>query len=311
MGAVLGQDIDIERLARWDAESPISPETYGRLARHPRFAKAARALAANMLAAASRDRSLDGIFKDAGRYVAAMLALYLQVSGGLTLPRLKAVSAASGLLSPGRARAVLIHLRYLGYVEFFPARRAGMPARYLPTARFTTAWRAHLLAALEAASIIEPAVERVMRQFSEPGVFSAFGRIHCEGLMEATRAGRQSPTFMRVFMHGHAGWQILASLLTVGEGDVFPSKAPAPFSLAATARRFAVSRAHVRRLMDEAELAGLLEYRDGAAVVIGEPGRSEMESYYAVQLLQLLVAASRTIAERPELARSDWRIALA
>jgi DNA-binding transcriptional ArsR family regulator len=296
-------------LMRWDISVPTGPEAYRRLTEEARFPQAARALATNMLAAAARDRALDGIFKDAGRYVAAMLALYLHVSGGLTLPRLKELCARSGLLSPGRARSLLIYLRYLGYVELFPTRRAGAPARYLPTARFMTAWRAHLTAALEAAAIVEPGAERLLNQLDDPETFNALARLHCEGLMVSTHVDQPSTAFVRVFMHRHAGSQIIATLLAAGDDDVFLSPDPVPFSLAATARRFAVSRVHISRTLDEAEQAGLLRYRDDGTVVLEALGRTEIQSFYAMQLVHLLIAAAATVRERSEVESrrgSDW-----
>jgi hypothetical protein len=101
----------------WDIDGALAQERSADLMDNPRFADAVRALASNMMAAGAGDKKLDGIFKDAGRYVAAMLAIHLHTSGGLTLPRLKELCKAFGFLSPGRARAMLIYLQYLGYVE--------------------------------------------------------------------------------------------------------------------------------------------------------------------------------------------------
>jgi hypothetical protein len=67
------------------------------------------------------DRLLDGVLKDAGRNVAAKCLAYLHVTGGLTLPRLKALCASTGLVSSGRARMLLIYLQHLGYAR--PAQR--------------------------------------------------------------------------------------------------------------------------------------------------------------------------------------------
>ena len=52
------------------------------VASHAAFPQAVRALASNMLALAERDHTLDGVFKDAGRYIAAMCAFHLHASGG-------------------------------------------------------------------------------------------------------------------------------------------------------------------------------------------------------------------------------------
>ena len=97
----------ITRLMRWDTGVEISAENYQRLRADPRYARAVRTFAGNMLAAGDADRLLDGILKDAGRNVAALCAVHLHFTGGLTLPRLKTLCASFGLISPGRARALL------------------------------------------------------------------------------------------------------------------------------------------------------------------------------------------------------------
>jgi len=286
---------------RWNADGRIGSDSYLRLTSDPAFPQAARALATNNLAAAAADTALDGIFKDAGRYLVALFAIYLHVSGGVTLPRLKTLCAASGFLSPGRARALLIYLRYLGYLELFPAGRRGMPARYIPTARFLTAWRAHMRAILDAARHVEPAAERVLDRLDAPDIFDTFVRFQCRGLMESARDSNQGAAFVRVFLQRHAGAHILRLLVIAGEADVFPPRGPLPISLSEAARRFGVSRMHVRRLLDEAEHAGLLRRPDDGTVVLEEEGRAGVELLYSTQLIRVLTAAAKTLREKPEL----------
>src|SRR4051812_46615382 len=100
-------------LAWWEAADLDPMAALAVLMAHPALGRAVKVLARNMLNVAARDRVLDSLFKDAGRYVAAMWALYLHDTGGLTLARLKEVCARSGLLSPGRARALLLFLEHL------------------------------------------------------------------------------------------------------------------------------------------------------------------------------------------------------
>src|SRR5689334_19381779 len=112
----------VAELQRWEVGEPIPDTTCADMAAHPRFAVAVRALATEFLLLGDRDKALDGMFKDAGRYVAAMCAAYLDASGGITLPRLKELCIRSGYMSSGRARALLLYLVYLRYVELLPVR---------------------------------------------------------------------------------------------------------------------------------------------------------------------------------------------
>jgi hypothetical protein len=289
------------RLTQWDCDGPITAEAYSRLKADPAFPRAARALARNMLAASADDRTLDGVFKDAGRYVAALSAISLHVTGGLTLPRLKALCVAFGFSSAGRARALLIYLLYLGYVELFPARRRGSPARYLPTGRFVSAWRRHLRAALEAAAVVEPAVWQVLERLDEPDTFNAVVRIQSEGLLREARAADPDLAVSRVLLHRHAGIQLVWLILSAPE-EAFPPRRPVPVSLANAARRFSVSRVHLRRLLEEARNAGLLRCLDDGTIVLEDKGRAEIEFLYANQIIRLLIVAAKTLDEQPELA---------
>lgn len=295
-----GPDADVVRLLGWNTGEPIAEERYLQLLSDPRFPQAARALAVNMLAVAAANEALDGIFKDAGRYLASMWAIYLHLSGGLTLPRLKQVCAESGFLSSGRARDLLRLLLHLEFIEKLGPAGGRRPARYAPTATFMAAWRSHLEAALRAARVLEPAVDRVLDALDSQEVLETLARIQSESLLAAAKTSDQSWAFTRVFLHRHAGNQIAWTLMTAGEEGAFPSEASAPINIAEMSRRFGVSRIHIRRLFDDAGREGLLRWRDGA-VVLEPAARTQIQFIYAAQLVQLLAAAAGTIRERPEL----------
>lgn len=262
----------------------------------PGFPGAARALTVNMLHAYGSDRGVQGIFKDAGRYVAAMLAIYLDVSGGLTLPRLKTLCAAFGMLSPGRARALLLYLRYLGYVAPAPTPR-GQPVRYAPTASFVTAWRRHLVAALEAAAVAEPALEPFMNRLCAPDALDIVTRIQSEGLLAAveSQGARTQMPLYTVFVHRHAGSQVLWRLIAGSENQDFPPLRTPAVAAAEMARLFSVSRIHVRRMMEDAERCGFLSREADGALRFSPGAREEVAVHFAVQLASLARAAAKTL----------------
>jgi hypothetical protein len=214
-----------EGLESWVAGARIPENLYARMIAHPAYPAAARALAANMMAAGDSNKALDGIFKDAGRYLAAMLAMYLHVSGGLTLPRLKEICAATGFLSPGRARALLIYMRYLGYVVPVAGRARGEPARYQPTESFIASWRKHVRAALGAAQMIDADVGFVLSRLDEDAVLERFARIQGEGLLASAQGADQSLAVLRVFVHRHAGTQVIWAML-LADDEAFPPAKP-------------------------------------------------------------------------------------
>jgi hypothetical protein len=280
---------DASRLLEWESYAGAPIEGAARALEHPRFAEAARALAANMLDVLGRDAALAEICKDAGRYVAAMAAIHLHLSGELTLPKLKTACIASGFLGPGRARAVLRVLQDLAYLE--PAESSGRVRRYAPTTRFTASWREHLRAARDAARVIEPAGAIIRDALGRPAVATAFMRLQGEGLLRGSRQGGEGPAFVRTVLHRHAGSQIAWLLLAAGD-DGFPPRAAARLSIAAVARRFGVSRVHVRRLLRGAARAGVVELGADGATRFADAALPDIRFLYAAQLAQLLASAA-------------------
>jgi len=290
-------------LQRWDVGEPIPDQICAEMAAHPRFAAAVRTLATEFLLLSDRDKALDGMFKDAGRYVAAMCAAYLDASGGITLPRLKELCIRSGHLSPGRARALLLYLSYLRYVELLPVRSGGI-SQYRLTGRFLAAWELHFRAALAAARVIEPAVDVVLENIGHPAVLRAFSRFHCEYLIESAKALNMQASYVRIFFGRHAGTQIIWALLCQ-ESESFPSKEPLQFSIASSARRFSVSRTHIRRLLDDGEQEKLLRRNPDGTITLLDDARTSINFVYATQLIRLLMAAAKTLRLLPELLPSQ------
>jgi len=300
MGGATGRTAD---LLAWDAPVVTAEDRYARLRANPRYPDAARAFARAMLSQAEADRLLDGVLKDAGRNVAAKCLAYLHVTGGLTLPRLKALCASTGLVSPGRARMLLIYLQHLGYATPSPRREAKVPRRYDPTARFLATWRRQMQATLESVAVLEPAVSTVLACLDAPGVFESYVRYISEAYLEGLKDVDIEDPFFRTFMHRYAGTQIMHGLV-VAARDAFPPRDPIPFHPTETARRFSVSRLHVRRMMDAAQRGGLLRLAD-EALVFTTAGRAATDHIYATQLIVFLVAAARTARDRSKLTEPE------
>jgi hypothetical protein len=257
-----------------------------------------------MLASRASDPALDGLLKDAGRVMTAFSAAYLHASGGLTLPRLKELLKGFGVASPGRARALLIYLHYLGYVEPIPALRRGQAAVYAANARFLKTYRKHQRAVLDAVTVLEPAAGLVFDRFDAPGVFESFVAHQGDAFLDGTRQGHAPAVqriYYQVFLHRHAGIQIVQGLLTdAADDDVFPPAGPIPFSTNEAARRCKVSRVHVRRMLQDAVAGGLIE-ADAGAVRFTPQGREAVDWSYASQMIVFLTAAARALATCSEL----------
>jgi hypothetical protein len=289
-------------LSSWDWSESTPELLYRRMADHVAFPDAVRAMAAGCLELSASDRAIDGIFKDAGRYIAAASAAAM--SSGVTIAGIKRLCAKFGMLSPGRAGAMLLYLRYLGYVSLWRERPARGCARYSLSPTFKAAWQAHLCVALHAAGLIEPAAGQVAARLDEPAFFDCFCRLQLDCLAESMPYWNPDMAFARVFLNRHAGTQIGWTLL-VQQGDgAFPYSGPLEVCKAALARRFGVSLMHVKRLFAQAKRERLMRQDDGHQLFLTELARDQIRFLYAGQLVQLLIASARTLeAMAPPLER--------
>jgi DNA-binding MarR family transcriptional regulator len=298
----VAQNSETMGLARWRvSEIKADNELVFALQNHPLFAKAARRLSENTLAAAARDKALDGMVKDLGRYSAAGLAVYLDASGGLTLPRLKEVCAQLGLASPGRARATLLYLRFLNYVE--PAAGGGRSRAtiYVPTRAMMNTWQTLSSAAIDAAEILEPELGIATQHMTDMRVTKAFLRNQGELGLFMAAVKYPEPEFWPVFLHRHAGMQIAhALMLGAGEDDDYPPRKPLPLSITDLSRRFAVSRSHVVRMLQAAERRNLIARGEDGTVTLLEPARTAIRELIALRFFATLVCAERALAQTPD-----------
>ncbi|MBS0279142.1 MAG: hypothetical protein JSR81_16080 [Proteobacteria bacterium] len=248
------------RLASWDADERIPPAMYERLQGHPNYPATIQGFAARVLDISRIDVSFDGICKDVSRYGAAQWVVYLHLTGGLNLPRLKQMCVSSRLLSPGRARALLLYLRYIDFVEPLGRREHGEAAQYRPTAALFAAWIALARAALEAMALVEPATNAAIAKLGERDFLHALLRHMGEGFLQASMALPQDTSFFRVFLHRNAGLQFLYWMIVMARdhGDGFPPRKPIALNISAVAQDLNVSRTHVRRMLRAAEEEGLL-----------------------------------------------------
>ena len=291
---------NLEPLLRWQTADAGSDTTLGGLVAHPKFGAAVRALFRGKVGTAERDRVMAGLFVDAGHYLAALWAFSLHRSGGLTLPRLKEACVASRLMSPGRTRALLIHLLHVGYLVQIAPDRGRIPARYAPTDRFAAAWSRHMRSSLEAAVLVEPAAQPVLDRLDRPDVAASFASHQGEAILRMISASTTHDTpFVRIFVQRVGGGQILAHLLSQGsENEAVPS-APTPFSIADLARRVDVSRIHVKRLLDDAVREEVVRIGDGG-LTWTDGARSFILFSCAFEFACLLESAAKTVDSHPD-----------
>lgn len=285
-------------LSQWDLDVDELPELRRRISSRPDYPLAARRLAANTLRDAEGDARLAGLLKDAGRTVAGLSAAYLDASGAVTLPRLKDFMVRFGLVSPGRARALLNYMRYLGYVRLDAAAPDARAATYHLTPEFLASYTRHQAGLLEAVEVIAPDAGLIRRCLGDRRVLDTLVVEQANAFAKGSPQAQDHGRWYAVFMHRLAGIQILHAL--VAASDEFPPSGLIPFSFAATARRFQVSRMHVARMIGAAEHEGFLEQQP-QGVVFTSAGRAALDWLYANRLCVHLACAARTLRAHPEL----------
>jgi DNA-binding MarR family transcriptional regulator len=246
---------------------PLSPEALARLQSHPRFHEAMRA-AAGALVAFKRKRPL--VVSDLGRLIIGNLALYLHFSrdpadprSGLSVNRMKMICVEQDVCSTGRALAAVALMRLSGHLVPASSRADRRLRVLVPTERLITVCRQYWLANISAMTLVAPERCGAVAAFRHTDVLAAFMRTF-GGYFRAGIRMFQLGEDLTPFAQRNAGFALMFSLLLAGEPDLTGS-APAPvrISVADLARRFAVSRAQVLRLLDDAVAAGLIE-RSGA-----------------------------------------------
>ncbi len=198
-------------------------------------------------------------FRDTGKLVLAMIALYLDATGGLTHRRLREISQKAGTLSAGRATAILLHLRMIGYVTAVSTRADGSARLYVPTQKMREVFRNRIRIDIEALAMLEPEVDSLLARFAEDETFRIFMAEAGNLIGEAKPNEEEGLVRYDAITSKNAGQIIIYNLLQAADhGREFPPLGPAPVSVSALSRRFGVSRAHVLRVLREMEDGGFV-----------------------------------------------------
>jgi len=287
----------VSGLANWTSEAKPFRELADEATIHPGFPVAMRTLAKNMMEARSSSSELRKLFKDAGHYVAAMLAVYLHLSGGLTMANLKLLCVRTGFLSPGRARAVPLYMQYLGFVEPIASLRQGKSAQWRVRQPVIDAWFTHLRSALEAAAIVESEARLILDRFDDPAVAQTFAVIHCEILQVAAKTTPTDIANINAhFMQRRAGTAVLSTIIASQDPRAFQALEPFSLPIVATAHNFGVTRLHLRRMIRDASTAGLLAVQPDGALAFTAQAHKELCALYSGQIVCLLKAAANAAA---------------
>jgi len=258
----------VRHLAPFGPDGP-TPQAIAELQAHPRFAAAAKIAATGLVDLWRGNRVLNTMVNDRIRLFISMHAVYLHSlsrpndpGSGLTASRMTALCAEQKFCSPGRTKAVLMLMRVFGYLAPAPNEADRRLRRLVPTELLMALHRERYRRLFDAITMVLPEhAEAASAQF-HPDFTAFYICRYCERFLAGFRFVDLAPD-IRHFMDHNAGFIILCHMMLSGDADdAYPPTRPVPVSLSALSRRFGVSRAHVRRLLQNATDEALLERLD-------------------------------------------------
>ena len=274
------------------------------LREHPRFREATRALIGGLVERYSRNRLLNRVVNDRGRLVGSLIALYLYFSSapgdggnGLTAGRFQAFCVDLKLCSSGRARALLLLMRYAGYLAPEPCASDRRRRCLAPTERLIEEQRQRWSLQFEAMALITPTGRAALEALKRPEFTAAFMRHLGATFLAGFRLLDHAPDLARL-VESNAGLLVAASLFRAAlDRPLGPDGTAVPVSISSLAARFGVTRAHVRNLLAEAAEAGLVKRSQGSETVLVLPRLIQAGSDFFAALFALQAHCAQAAVE--------------
>lgn len=260
-----GETLD-ERHQRWGQA----------LQAHPRFEEAIRLSMHKSLVRYGQTPLMAHISKDVVRIFYGYFALALDAAGGLTLTGMQQLCKDLGISSFGRAQAMLLHMRMIGFITPNPETSDRRSKPYIPTPAMVSAFRAVMIEEALCYSIIDPRVAELVDLLNDPLFFGAYVLAISEGLKNMIRNQRPNP--IKLFAERAAGMLILYKICqSAQEGDSYPPCGQVQISVAGLSKAFGVSRSHTLKLLRDAEANRYLSRNaEENTGLIAEPLRVEL-----------------------------------
>jgi hypothetical protein len=243
----------------------------------PGFLRALEAYGDMMPAYFADNIVLNRVVTEAWRFEMLVYLLYLHDGwtpsdprSGLTVANLQRICAEQGCASRGRVQAILGLMRVARYLRRAPAENDRRVVRLEPSEGFigvVEGWNRRILEIIDAA-VPETKLAESHRRHGRFG-----WRIRWHGAQTLLQGWKLLAPFPEVehFVSRDGGWMLLlssvAESLRLGEGREI---VPVSINLHEFGARFGVSRSHLRRLLESAHIAGLLDAppRNGAHILL-------------------------------------------
>lgn len=296
-----GQPVSLTGLEAWEAAVSDRVDEHflqSVVLASPHFSAAHRQAVDGALDYAQGHAAFQATVSDSGQFFLCGVALYMDASGGLTHRRLRGLMGDSGIISAGRASALLWRLRLGKFIEPLDGHAGeGLLKRFVPTRAMEDAFRERFRVDLRAIERLEPAIAPVLARLDEPAIFRGMIRQMGDDLISA--AVREEPRLKayNLVAARTAGVLVMYELAASvkAEGD-FPCCGLAGTTVAGLARQFGVSRSHVLGLLRQMEAAGFIRFdEDSGRPVILPLMRDALRLSEALVFMGQIRAAHRVL----------------
>ena len=277
----------------------ITDSLMAEMAANPRFTEAAFAHLRGSVGMLTTNPFALRLANDGVRFLLGLLSLYMDARGGLSRQAVREMFGGVGLSSPGRATAMLMHLRFINFIEPAAAQADRRTKFYVPTAGMKRAFIELTTMGLNSTAMLEPEAADFVPHFEEPRFFKGYVLALGESILAMFKRLEGEPRNM--FADATAGHLMLYRIMLGTREDSYPPRDELPFVLTALAKEFRVARSHVRRTFDRAVTLGHLRYgHDGKSIVLSEPFRDHLTQHHAAMFINNLrcMAAARDYAQQ-------------
>ncbi len=239
------------------------------------------------------------MFSDAGMVFAGFAALMLDAREELTHSAFRAAASAGGLMSPGRASAMLARMRATGFVA--PARTTpdGRVRRYTATDAMVQDFRLRAGMNLSALAVLDDRAEAILASLEERDALLEFCR--CWGEVQAgpiVSAERIDTPFFQLIERHLAVTLVTALFISIDEGGEFPRPGLTPFSVLGLATRLRTSTMQTRRLLEGMAANGFVTLAE-RRIAVTPALVAEANAFFAIQVIGVAEMAARYLAARP------------
>ena len=272
------------------APSPwVSEADYLAVRSHPALPQAVTDFAGWLIETYTNSALLNLLLSDRGRILLGFYVLYLDVlplpgrqEPGATLSALQSLCRSTELCSPGRAASMIAIMRFRGYVTKGLDPNDQRRRTLVPQSRLISAYNLNWIRQFEAMAPLFPTAISVPGWLAQPAFRTGFLRALGTAFFAGYRVLDHAPALKPLGDMSAAILMLTGLALPHVSGIAQPGET-VPVSISVLARRYSVSRAHVRNILKSAEAAALITRNSETDGVVVQPALTEaLMQIYAV-----------------------------